>query len=376
MKITIDARTYNWAGVGRYLRNLIYGLSDIDNKNSYLILLAQKDKKLFLKQRPSWLKENFNVKFIESSYYSWREQTIFWWQTRKIKSDLWHFPNFNVPLLFNKPYVVTLHDTTRFIFPGQVSKNIFRQCVYEQIFKHAVEKSRAVIHVSKSTQASLRYLPVASPHLQAVTYLGVEKIFKQNISNLSEQKTRQIIGGDFPYLLYVGVWMSHKNIPRILNAFADLPPEHRDLKLVMTGNHKPGYVNVPSLVDKLGIDKNKVVLPGHFPEYFLPALYAGARALLFPSLYEGFGLPAAEAAATGTPVITSNVSSMPEIMEDGAIYVNPENTEEISRAITKIITDQKLREEITARGKQAIQKLDWQKCARQTKEIYEKAAQQ
>src|SRR3989344_8538349 len=110
MIIAIDARAWAWAGVGRYVRNLITGLARLDQKNDYVVLIGPEDKSLYYGNRPVAQAKNFSVKLVDSSYYTWREQIIFWRQAQGVKADLWHFPNFNVPIMFRKPYVVTVHD--------------------------------------------------------------------------------------------------------------------------------------------------------------------------------------------------------------------------------------------------------------------------
>ena len=374
MHIVLDARAYSWAGVGRYVRNLVWGLAQVDKKNTYLILLGKKDKQLFEESKVSLLQKNIEVRFVESSYYSWREQTIFWWQLRNIKADLWHFPNFNMPVLFNKPYVVTVHDTTRFIFPGQTSQSLAKQVIYEQVFKHAVERAQAVIFVSKATKDSLQDLLIKTPKLTKVIYEGLEDRLKSPAGAKEKNKVRQLIGGSNPYLLYVGVWMNHKNIPRLIEAFSNATLKNKDTKLVITGKAKKKYVDVGAVADKLGIKKDKIIFVGYVDDQLLPALYSEAEALLFPSLYEGFGLPAIEAAAMGTPVITSNVSSLPEIMGDAAVYVNPEDVEGIRRAIERVTTDSKYREALIEKGISRAKAFDWLQCARETMHMYESVA--
>lgn len=371
MRIAFDARAYSWAGVGRYVRNLIQGLAQVDTQNEYLVLLGEADKEIFDNSENLSLGENFTVKFVESSYYSWREQVFFWWQLKNIEADLWHFPNFNIPVLFNKPYVVTVHDTTRFIFPGQTSQSLIKQGIYEQVFKHAVQKAQGVIFVSQATADSLRDLPIKTPSLTSVIYEGVEARFKSPIDEKKLRDVHLLIGGDEPYLLYVGVWMNHKNIPRILEAFSKASNIDSRVKLVITGKPKPGYVNVSAAADKLGIKKDRIKFVGFVEDDLLPALYKEAEALLFPSLYEGFGLPAIEAAAVGTPVIAANTSSLPEIMGAAAVYVNPEDVEGISFAIERLLADSKYKRTIINRGLARAKEFNWLQCAEQTRDMYE-----
>ncbi len=374
MKIAIDARAYSWAGVGRYVRNLIAALSRLDTKNQYLILLAKEDLKSFAQAANNFPSRNFQPIAVESSYYSWREQVIFWQQLNNISADLFHFPNFNIPLLFNRPYVVTVHDITRFIFPGQAHTSLLKQVVYEYVFKRAVEKARAVICVSDSTKNDLFSLPLHPPHLATTIYEGVANKFLRPVTDEEKRLVRLKLGTANPYLLSVGVWMNHKNLPRLLSAYAKVAQSFPDLKLVITGQPHSGYVPVGDVAKKLGLRSDQIIYAGNIEDRLLPALYEQALTLVFPSLYEGFGLPALEAAACGTPVITSNVTSLPEITHGSALYINPESTHALTSAINSVLTDSNLRSRLIKSGRQVAHSYQWKKCAEQTLTTYHQSA--
>ncbi|HBE90485.1 MAG: hypothetical protein A3E37_05865 [Candidatus Andersenbacteria bacterium RIFCSPHIGHO2_12_FULL_46_9] len=370
MIIAIDARAWAWAGVGRYVRNLITGLAQIDRKNTYIILIGPEDLPLWQENAFVQRTDNFSVKTVDSSYYTWREQVIFWQQAKRVRADLWHFPNFNVPVMFRQPYVVTVHDITRFIFPGQRQQGLLKQIVYEQVFKRAVEQAVGAIFVSNATCNELNALPINAPVNTKVIYEGVEGQFYQKISDTSRQEIEKMLNKR-NYLLYVGVWMNHKNLPRLLEAYANIAIKHKKIDLVLTGNAMPGFVDAKKLAQRLRIDAGRIKFVGHIKDQLLPALYAGATMLVFPSLYEGFGLPAIEAAACGTPVITANVTSLPEVMGKGAAFVNPENTADIERAIELVLTDNIYRQKLIMFGRNQAKRYLWENCAKQTLEFYQ-----
>lgn len=373
MRIAIDARAHSWAGVGRYVRNLIASLSRLDTDNQYLILLAKEDLKCFAQAAANFPSRNFQPIAVESSYYSWREQIIFWQQLNNISVDLFHFPNFNLPLLFNRPYVVTVHDITRFVFPGQVQTSLAKQVIYEIVFKKAVEHAQAIICVSDATKNDLMSLPLKLPKSLTTIYEGVEERFWHDITEHERRLIRLQLGTNDPYLLYVGVWMNHKNIPRLLAAYSLALKKYPSLKLVLTGRPQPGYVPVDQETRRLGLSSDQVLFMDHVNDQLLPALYQEAAALLFPSLYEGFGLPALEAFAGGTPVITSNVTSLPEITRGAAVYVNPESIPDIADAINLVISDQDVRLKLAGHGRQISRSFRWETCARQTLTQYKQA---
>ncbi|HSX24975.1 MAG TPA: glycosyltransferase family 1 protein, partial [Candidatus Andersenbacteria bacterium] len=160
---------------------------------------------------------------------------------------------------------------------------------------------------------------------------------------------REYIQINNPYILFVGVWMSHKNIFRLIDSYKKVLEHYPDLKLVITGKYQTGYSDLESYIGENNLDGH-VIFPGFVPDNLLPALYAEAKLMAFPSLYEGYGLPPLEAQACGTPVVASNVSSMPELLKDTAEYVNPEAVEDISRGILAILEDSEYEEQLRERG--------------------------
>lgn len=369
MKIAIDARAYSWAGIGRYIQNILEQLARIPSPHHFLVLLSAED--VAAAKASSWYRQpNFNVILVEGSYYSWQEQTTFLYQLQSITADLFHFTHFNVPLLFSRPYVVTIHDSTRFIFPGQRHPTLFRQLTYEMVFKRAVERAQGVVCVSGTTRQDLASLPLRLPAVVETIYEGVDH-FSLNITPRQRQVVRDLMATPDPYLLFVGVWMSHKNLRRLLQAFSLIQSRYPHLKLVITGQKQTGYVDIKDLVRVLGLG-SQVIFPGKIAADLLPALYAEALALVFPSLYEGFGLPALEAAACGTPVVASNVSSLPEIMGSAAQYINPEDTFDIASGIVRILSDETRRKELIVAGREQAKKFKWRICGEQLLQLYER----
>lgn len=372
MRIAIDARALTWTGIGRYIRNLLIGLARLDRRHEYTALVGAPDRAAFATLKQEHLDERFTAQVVEPSYYSWREQIVLPWQLASVEADLFHFTHFNRPLLFHRPAVVTIHDTTRFIFPGEQRQGLLQQLAYEVVFARAVGSARGIICVSETTRQELTGLPLQLPSRPIVIPEGIEARFFANAAPLASQKVRMLIGTTDPYLLFVGVWMSHKNLSRLLAAFADVLPTHPQLKLVLTGKPKPGYDNILERVRKLGIEAS-VIFAGFVPEELLPALYAEAACFVFPSLYEGFGLPPLEAAACGTPVITSNVSSLPEVMLDAAYYVNPEYIPGITAAIREVLENQDLRTRLITAGRKRADQCTWEKAAQEHVALYETA---
>lgn len=334
MRVAFDARALTWTGIGRYARSILAALLARDDDTNYIILTGQRSRAA----AEDIVGDNSRatLAFVDDAHYSWREHTVLRWQLRSVQADLWHFTHFNVPFGFSQPYCVTIHDVTRFHFPGQIRRGLAQQVAYEQIFAGAVRNAAGVVAVSEATAHDLLALPLTVPSKMTVIHEGVDPAFSHQVSESDRLKVRMLLDTREQYLLVVGVWMAHKNIPRILAAFEQVRETYPRLKLVITGRPRPGYVNVVQRARRLGILEH-IIFPGHVSESLLPALYAEAAALVFPSLYEGFGLPALEAAACGTPAVVSNVSSFPEVMRGAAQYVNPESEGSIAAGIVRTL---------------------------------------
>lgn len=389
MHIAIDARAWDWTGIGRYIRSLVreYSLQDSEHTFTLIVPVSAEIPENILNS------SKFTIYRTNASYYSLREQLTFRFELNRINADLYHFPHFNIPIGFSRPYVVTIHDTTRFMYGGQRRRGFQNQMAYELIFSSAVKRAKHVICVSESTRIELkRFLggraggPSAAgatvppdggglgqdPKNVSVIYEGVDEEFSKPIADLDRAKVRALLGIQDPYILYVGVWMNHKNLPRLLEAFTQVKKTHPSLQLVITGKPVPKYTNVLDRVRELQLEKD-VVFPGFVPHALLPALYKEAELLAFPSLYEGFGLPALEAAAIGTPVVCSNVTSLPEIMKDAAEYVNPENIDSITNGLKAVIENQSRKNELIVAGKNQALEFSWKTCANDTLVSYREA---
>lgn len=371
MRIALDARAFSWTGIGRYIQNLVREFDTIPTQHTFTLLVNDTDRDA-IRQVITTNPQRFSLVSVESSYYSWQEQTKLLWQLNRVSADLFHFTHFNIPVLFRRPFVVTIHDITRFIFPGQSDKSLLKQIVYEYIFHQSVTKARSLITVSDTTYTDLHQLPLSLPKIHETIPEGVQAIFFKPASRSDRNRIRQLLRTQQPYLLFVGVWMEHKNIERILEAYALVRQRHPTLQLVMTGVHKHNYVDVLARARAWQVEQ-QVIFPGFIAEELLPALYQEATAFLFPSLYEGFGLPALEAAASGIPVITANVSGPSEVMAGAAELVNPEDTSDIVRGIHRVLADDAYRSQCIASGRQHAAQFTWRTCAHRTLALYEKS---
>ena len=350
MRIALDARAWNWTGIGRYIRNLAFEYYK-NQRGHHFTLLVPEGQEDAIRTELGDTNSIFEYIGVEPSYYSLKEQTMFLQQLDDLKHiDVVHFAHFNVPVLYKKPYIVTIHDITRFIFPGQKRQSLLQQVGYEYVFASAVKNARSVIAVSKTTARDMQLLPFRAKKIEVI-YEGVEQKFFQEVSEDSRKKVREYINTKNNYILFVGVWMSHKNIFRLIDAFEMVLGAHPDTTLVITGKYQDGYSDLIGYVKGKNLEKH-ILFPGFVPDDLLPALYREASLMAFPSLYEGYGLPPLEAQACGTPVIASNVSSMPELLQKSAGYVNPESTHDIARGISAILGDDNYANTLRLLGRQ------------------------
>ncbi len=369
MKIGIDARMYGtgFTGIGRYVHELITNLVETDDKNQYVLFM----------NNPEY--ENFKVPnrrvkkvLVNAAHYSFAEQIKFWWQLRKEKLDLMHFTHFNAPILYKKPSVVTIHDLTLHFYPGKKMTSFHRRLAYQTVIKSITRHAKRVIAVSENTKKDLAELTHVKEDNIQVVYEGVNPEFREIKDPEVLKEIRQKYGIVKPFLLYTGVWRSHKNLVNLIKAFSYLKrDESFDGQLVITGKEDPLYSEVRSTITDLGLEGD-IVFTGMVPEAELPALYSAAKVYVFPSLYEGFGLPPLEAMACGTPVAASKASCIPEVCgEENAIFFDPYDPPAMSDAIAKIWINDQLSQELVTKGRERIKDFSWKTMAKEILNIYE-----
>lgn len=291
---------------------------------------------------------------------------------KKVKSfkDIVHFPNQHFgryAILAGLPYVITVHDVERMCFPFASEGILERMGLKLDAF--GIRRARHIITVSESSKADLvKYLAVPEGSI-TVIHNGVDHgVFKPSASRPLP----------FPYILYVGSERSRKNLSRLLAAFALLKKSDgfHDLKLVKTGSagrSRAFRASTLQAVQDLGLD-GQVIFTGRLDDHELAAYYSSAAALAYPSLYEGFGLPVLEAMACSCPVITSNISSLPEVAGNAAILVNPYSIEELYEAMTRVLTDDNLRGQLVRRGLEHSHGFSWTRAAAATLAVYREIA--
>jgi glycosyltransferase involved in cell wall biosynthesis len=285
-----------------------------------------------------------------------------------------------LPFFMPKPYVVTVHDMSSFLFGGKAG---IREDMRLYGFRRGLLCADRVIAVSEATQHDVeRLLGIPAARIRLVYSAPDPRFFEITPDSNTEREIALLLERyqiARPFILYAGRIRPHKNLPRLIEAFAvaraelEHHPVYRDLRLVIIGDEISRHPEVRRAVVQTR-NQQSVRFLGFVPFETLRLFYLAASAFAFPSLYEGFGLPPLEAMAAGTPVITSSVSSLPEVVGDAAIMVNPENVFDIARGIRELVTDEDLRRRIIAAGYRQARRFHWARTAAATLEVYREAA--
>ncbi|MFA6028187.1 MAG: glycosyltransferase family 1 protein [Patescibacteria group bacterium] len=378
MRVGIDARFYGGEqskGLGRYTQKLIEYLSALDTQNEYCVFLQEEEFK-------NWKIKNKNFQPIEAPYrwYSLAEQIFMPFKIKQANVDFMHFPHFNVPLFYRGPFIVTIHDLIISRFPTERATTLgpwlykIKQVAYHRVMKHAALDSQKIITVSEySKKDIIDYFNLPEEKI-AITKEGTDFKPVAEINEDEQKKVLAFYGIHKPFLLYVGNAYPHKNLEILLKVVKRLKREKRlDWKLVLVGKKDYFYNRLEQQAWAMDLDKD-IIFPGFVKDKDLPYFYAKSIAYIFPSRYEGFGLPPLEAMAYGTPVLAAYSACLPEILEDAALYFDNEDVYGIIKQIKKVITDPKVKKVLITKGLKQIKKYRWEKTARQTLKIYEQTA--
>jgi len=375
MRIGIDCRMYSsrFTGIGRYVYELTENLFRADTQNEYVLFFNEPEFSHFTP--PPGKESRVKKVLVNAPHYSLAEQTKFLRILKKEKLDLMHFTHFNAPILYRRPSVVTIHDLTLSFYPGRKMASPVHRFAYHVTIRSAVTKAKKIIAVSQNTKKDLQNIFKIPDEKISVIYEGVHEKFHpvhDQVDQRNVETVRQKYRLPKPYLLYTGVWRSHKNLPNLLQAFHILKNDYGyDGSLVITGRPDPMYateLEEQTLSLKLEDD---VIFTGLVEEKDLVPLYNGAFIHIFPSLYEGFGLPPLEAMQCGVPVVASNISSIPEVCGKGnAVFFDPNNPEDMAEKIFDVVSHTSLREKLIANGLQRVKQFSWKTMAEETLAVY------
>jgi glycosyltransferase involved in cell wall biosynthesis len=294
----------------------------------------------------------------------------------RLRCDLVHIPNlFSVPRDMPCPYVMTVHDMLEHMSRAR-EQNGFWRSVHFQLTKRVLRGATRIFAVSNFTKSEMEKLFGIPGERIEVVYNAIDDRFLHGHASAADRELIvQRYQVTYPFLLYAGKISPHKNVVRMIEAFSALKTrlekdgELPDLKLIIIGDDLSGNPDLRRTVVRSGVH-NDVRFLGFVPIEVLRIFYDMAKIFVFPSLYEGFGLPPLEAMAHGTPVVASNVSSLPEVVGNAAVLVNPENVFEIMRALHRVLLDRALRDRMKERSYQQAAKFSWEKSVRRMMNVY------
>jgi len=361
MHVLIDARMVSSQnfGISRYVVNLVKNLAKIDKDNKYTILV-QND---FL--AGSIKASNFECIYSQIKWLSVQEQLLLPFLVKKINPDIFHATSFVVPRIKVCKNIITIHDLIHMIFPDQY--NLLHRLYYRFIVGPAVRAADQILTVSESSRKDIaKYFKVPLDKITA-TRLSAEENFKPQSQEAIRGIRDQYRIGEREFILYVGNRKPHKNLPTLISAFGLFKKKYKnEYFLALSGEPDE---ELSRLSKDSGIE-DQIIFLGKVKEDDLPAVYSTAEAFVCPSLYEGFGLPVLEAMACGAPVITSNISSLPEVIGDAGIMVDPYSAEDLAEKMREISVNTALAEEMREKGLQRAKLFTWEKCALQTLKVY------
>ncbi len=371
--IAIDVRRVNHFGFGTYLRNILRSLARLDQINRYL-LVGWDDN------GGEELPANFVPIPYRVSERSPRNIYALHLLLRRHRAQVFHVPHYHwIPQSLPCPYVVTIHDLVEFIYPPGRRSQWLSASMFSLV-RRSLRGAARLVAVSHATRRDLMRVFAIPPERVDVVYNGIDERFLQGHASEAE---RQFIAEryaiHYPFILYAGRVQRHKNIEKLIEAFAALKAElnklgvYTDLKLIIIGDELSKHPHLRRTVIRSRIE-NDVRFLGFVPIESLRIFYDVAKVFAFPSRYEGFGMPPLEAMAHGTPVVTSNTSSLPEVVDQAALLVNPENVFDIMRGLRQALLDAPARERLKALGYRQVQQFSWDDAARRMIQIYGETA--
>ena len=369
MQIAIDIRMLSpiLAGIGRYIENLIPNLIKIDKINQYLLITNNRDLSFNLEGA-----DNFQLKKISASPLTIQEQIVLPTLIQQEQIDLFHAPSYVAPIFRNCSNIMTIHDMIHYRCSDGFRLAALKKLYYRTVLKYSANKANLIITDSLNSKKDIREILGQDERKVRVITLGISKQYRPIEDNCKIDLVKEKYGIGRDYILYVGSFLPSKNVPRLLKAFSYFKHTYsKDYALVVVGSKlSPYFPALQNMVEELDLGSD-VFFTGFVPDDELILIYNGASLFVFISCYEGFGFPPLEAMACGTPVITSNTSSLPEVVGDAGIMVNPYNIEEIAEAMYKLLSDQNLQNEMRRQGIERAKQFSWEETAKQTLHAYQ-----
>jgi alpha-1,3-rhamnosyl/mannosyltransferase len=355
VKVAIDARKWQDYGIGTYVRNLVRHLARLDRETTYFLFCRSADESTLRD-----LAGNFVPVVEDAAGYGVREHVSIPVKLRRLGAQLLHSPHYVRPLFCGVPSVVTIHDCIHLLFPQYLPNRMAWRYAHV-VMGSAVRRSALVFTVSEASRRDiLRFYPWADPDKVVVVPNAIDAELLEDPGPEEMERVRERYQIRGRVVLFAGNIKPHKNLERLIEAFARLRarPGHEDVRLMIVGEEVSKYPSLRRVMESAGV-RADVRFFGFVPQTTLAALYRLASVFAFPSLYEGFGLPPLEAMACGTPVLTSRISSLPEVVGDAAVLVDPYDVEDIAHGLERLLGDAALRASLVEKGRVRVGNFSW-----------------
>lgn len=367
MKIAIDARSstlHHGTGIGTYTNNLISETLSIDSKDEFTLFCSGKFNKTFIKN-------NSNIIYSSGKHGSFYEKCYIPNQLTGKFIDLYHIPQNGIGFDFDTkiPTVVTIHDLIPYIMPETVGKGYLERFLRDM--PNIISNSAGILTVSEySKRDILKFFSSYPEEKIFVTPLAANTNFKPLDKNVCRAYVEDNFDVTDPYILYIGGFSSRKNVLGLINSFSSIYKDlNKPYKLLLVGSIKDEGEKLLNFVKDKNL-QDKIIFCGYLDDEFLPILYSGCDAFVYPSLYEGFGLPPLEAMSCKAPVITSNLTSIPEVTGDNAILINPYKDDDLKNALVRVLNDENLKVTLGEEGYSRSLKFTWRNTAENTLKAY------
>ena len=365
MKVAIDARKLHDFGIGTYIRNLLRHLARLDTRTEYVLLCQEPDMDAAAQLGP-----NFRTVLEPSPNYSIREQLHVPWVLLRERPDVFHAPHYVLPPAVRCRSVVTIHDTIHLTFPQYLPHRLAYAYARASMWT-AAHRSARILTVSEASKRDILHFFDVPPEKVVVVYNAIDERFSREPLAEDVERVRERFQLHQRFVLYVGNIKPHKNLERLIEAFHALRQRGLDdLKLLIIGDEISSYPSLRRAVHRHKLHKHVRFL-GYLPDDTLAIMYRLASVFVFPSLYEGFGLPPLEAMASGTPVVTSNLSSLPEVTGDAAVLVDPYDVDAIEAGIRQVLDDPILAADMRRKGLLRARQFSWEQSVTKTWEMYQ-----
>lgn len=362
MRIGIDGRFWHsrHVGLSQHTKGIIKALTKVDKENQYLVFLRRQDLE-------EWdiKADNFQVEIIDIAHFTLSEQVILPIKLLGYKLDLMYFPNFNHPIFYPGKFITTVHDLAYLRFPGQRLKApIFKWGYFLTLWMGSKRAHKILADTHLGKDEFVQKLG-AHPEKVEVVPLGVDftRLKKDKKKCLELKKKLQL---QYPVILYLGGWRSHKNISTLLLAFGKIRRTKTNIHLLLGGLPNK---EILQLINNNPFKKD-IIISGFIPELELADYFGVADLFVFPSLYEGFGLPILEAQYLSVPTVASQSSTLPEVGGKGALYFDPHNPQEMAVVVLKVLNDKKLQQQLIKEGKNNLKNFSWDNYAQKLHNIF------